>query len=404
MKRKLISIGAVVIVLALLLTLAPSCGKEKGEVKTLKIGFMGALSGPAASWGTQHEQGAKWAIDKINEEGGIEVGDDTYMLELVSCDTQFTGSVAATCGTRLVYDEGIHYVVGPITPAGVEALKPLFRENKVFNVCMSASSEPSPEDPYHFNGITVTANGAWEDGHYALFTELFPEAKTVAHIDPTAYADPWFSVAKAAAEKYGMTVVEQKGYELGITDFYPILAPVVTKNPDAIDMLASPPGDMALMIKQARELGYEGILMAPNAAPMDLLIEITGLAYAEGYLMNQPDYLSPLLPEETHELYEDFLERFPEAVGGMQNTTISGYATVMLYKQGIERADSIDTEKVRAVFDDPNFKMEFPGLGERKLMGCQTYGICRNFPWFSLISEVRQGELVTLAWKWHDVP
>jgi hypothetical protein len=76
----------------------------------------------------------------------------------------------------------------------------------------------------------------------------------------------------------------------------------------------------------------------------------------------------------------------------------------MLYKRGMERAGSIYTDKVKAVFDDPNFTMEFPGFGERKLMGCQTYDICRLFPWFTLISQIQNGKLVTLGWKWHDVP
>jgi len=284
-------------------------------------------------------------------------------------------------------------------------MKPILTDARVFNVCMEANTGiPSPDYPYMFNGITVTENGAWTMGHYSLFTELFPEVKTVAHINPDYIAYSWFPAAKAAAEAYGMTVVAQKGYPTGTVDFYPILSPIIAQHPDSIDFLSSTPGDIALMIKQARELGYKGILMSPNAAPMDLLTSITGMNYAEGYIMNQPDFLSPLLPEGVHELYRDFSARFPDSAEGIQNTTLSGYASVMLYKRGIERAGSIDTDMVKAVFDDPTFTMEFPGFGEKGFFGCETYGICRLFPWFTLISQIQDGELVTLGWKWQDVP
>ena len=52
MRRKVAIIGALVLVLALLLTLAPACGDEEEEIKVerIKWGIMETLSGPAAAW------------------------------------------------------------------------------------------------------------------------------------------------------------------------------------------------------------------------------------------------------------------------------------------------------------------------------------------------------------------
>ena len=80
------------LVLALLLTLAPACGKEKGEVKTLKIGVILPSTGPEGPWADQIDQGMEWVKDKIKATGGIEVGADTYMISLVKADTKLTGS------------------------------------------------------------------------------------------------------------------------------------------------------------------------------------------------------------------------------------------------------------------------------------------------------------------------
>ena len=97
MIKKLIGICMLVVVVALVLTLTPACGKgeEPGgttpakstptpQTKVLKMGMMGPLSGPAAAWGAQNEQGAKWAADIIIEAGGIKVGGVTYTIKIVS--------------------------------------------------------------------------------------------------------------------------------------------------------------------------------------------------------------------------------------------------------------------------------------------------------------------------------
>ena len=103
MKRKLVGIGVIALVLALLLTLAPSCGNgDEGEVKTLKMGLIIPLSGTLASMGVQCETGMDWAIEKVNGAGGIKVGQDAYMIELVTCDEKAIASEGVLCAQQMV--------------------------------------------------------------------------------------------------------------------------------------------------------------------------------------------------------------------------------------------------------------------------------------------------------------
>ena len=52
------------------------------EIKVLKIGIIGPLSGPASMWGQAAAKVDKIYFDLVNERGGVKVGDTIYRIEL----------------------------------------------------------------------------------------------------------------------------------------------------------------------------------------------------------------------------------------------------------------------------------------------------------------------------------
>jgi len=422
MRGKLILVGAVALVLALLLTLAPSCGKgEVGpgvtptpgtpgvtptptpQAKTLKMGLIAPLSGAGAGWGVPTEAGAKWAAARINEAGGFKVGADTYVIKIVSCDTRLSNSTALECLTRLVYDEGIRYIVAYHAGA-LEVATKMTAEEKVFTIEYSASHTFTlkPEMPYRINGFPMGPDCLWSTYFSQMVAKRHPEIKTVALVTSITSRENFHVCGMRAAEEVGWTVVAEDFYEGGIIDFYPILTKFVAKNPDAIGLQDSNPGAMALMIKQARELGYTGVMFAPNPILPEFLIPITGVAAAEGYLNNGPDYSSDLFPEATRALHADYLKRYPKI--GTSTTTLAAFVGVNLYVKGIQVAGSTDTDAVRAVFDDPNFRFEFLGLVNQKFGGIETYGIARQMPHPLVLAEYQNGKSVALDMMMCEVP
>ena len=420
MMRKLIAISAV-LVLALLLTLAPACGKgeEVGpgvtptpgtpgatptptpQAKTFKIGLLSALSGPAAPWGIPFEEGAEWAIDRINEAGGFKVGNDTYMLKLVECDTKMVASVAGECATRLVYDEGIHYVIGPISLPELSAAAPVFNEEIVFSVDFAAYFDPT-QFPYAFHTIPLGEDATYIRSFMSMVLKQRPGIKTIAYTNSEGTSqETWHPCELKVAKEFGLTVVGEEFFAGGTTDFYPILTKLVAKKPDAINMESAAPGYLALQIKQARELGYQGIMMAPNGTTPEQLIPVTGVQAAEGFLNNQADYDDPAWPEATKALNQDFKRRYPHS--SIYTLTISGFATVNLYVQGMQAAGTTDPAKVKTVFDDPNFTFDFFGF-EEKLGGHETYGLARWYAFPNALSVFTNGQLKQLDFDLVEVP
>ena len=203
------------------------------------------------------------------------------------------------------------------------------------------------------------------------------------------------------AGELGLTVVAAEFYETGTSDFYPMLTKIISKNPDVINLQNSQPGVMALVIKQARELGYEGIILAPNGVLPEVLIPITGVEAAEGFLNNQADYTDPMWPEETRALYQDWLNRYPDL--SMYTTTQAASTAVNMYVKAIQQAGTTDTEAVKDVFDDPNFRFDWMGF-EAKLGGFETYGVRRVMPFANALSVITGGTIEQLDLTWVEVP
>ena len=100
------------------------------ENATLKIGFVGVTSGPAAAWGISNQRSMEARAAWLNELGGVKIGDVTYNIEIVPFDDQ-KDPKRAIAGMEKMAQEGIHYVVGPNVDDGAAAVRPVAEQNGI---------------------------------------------------------------------------------------------------------------------------------------------------------------------------------------------------------------------------------------------------------------------------------
>src|ERR1700733_7893360 len=74
--------------------------------EVLKIGVLGVMSGPAASWGLVNKYCAETSAQLYNEQGGIEIGGKKYKIEIVSIDDKNDPKLAVSGAERLRKKEG----------------------------------------------------------------------------------------------------------------------------------------------------------------------------------------------------------------------------------------------------------------------------------------------------------
>lgn len=102
---------AVVAVVVFLLA-ATGCGGDD-DAEPLKLAYLGDLSGDLGEFGPQIQQGVELAIEHLNAAGGV--GGEP--VELAVADTRSEPNTAVEEARRLVEDEGVHAIIGPLGTA-----------------------------------------------------------------------------------------------------------------------------------------------------------------------------------------------------------------------------------------------------------------------------------------------
>lgn len=111
-----------------------SASMSRAEEKIIKVGVSAPLSGPAAAWGGSQFHGVDLAIDDLNAAGGITVKGATYKFKCVAYDDKYSPDVALQVINKLVYEDGVKFLVGPLGAAPALAVLPILTKNKVLSL------------------------------------------------------------------------------------------------------------------------------------------------------------------------------------------------------------------------------------------------------------------------------
>jgi branched-chain amino acid transport system substrate-binding protein len=109
-------------------------GSAAAQEKVLKIGVLGVMKGPAASWGLVNKYSAETTAEMYNEQGGVEIGGHKYRIQIVTIDDELDPKLALAGAQRLIGDEKIHYIIGPNIDTTAAVLVPLLRSGDAMNV------------------------------------------------------------------------------------------------------------------------------------------------------------------------------------------------------------------------------------------------------------------------------
>jgi len=377
--------------LALAAALA-AAGAVQADDKTLTIGLLGPLSGGAASYGVELMRGAELRVEEINKAGGLKVGADAYRIKLVSYDHKAQAADTATATNKLIFQDKVKYIIGNAVGATCNAAQTITEPNKVmFAFVCWGTNNLAPEKPYSFRSML----SQWEltEPFYRWVKENHPKIKRVAAISPndTSGKDTNTAVVKAL-KALGFEVAADEYYERGTKDFYPVLTKILAQKPDMLDVAAAPPGEAGLILKQAMELGFKGAKGWTAGINPFTIISVAGREAAEGVwspanINVKGDHVSAAV-RKFGETYE---KRYGEVPGAI---AVANYAAFDVFTQAMQKAGSVDTDKVLAVLTKEQFQTVW---GPLAIGGKETYGIDRQFLYPLVISEVRQGKVVDIA-------
>ena len=251
-------------VLALVLT---ACG---GEEAPFKIGVMESVTGPGETYGNVAVEAKQMAVDEINEAGGI----DGRMLELIVEDSKCSAQDSITAYRKLTDVDGVKIILGTSCSGAMLGAAPLAESDGVVLFSgLATNPDIAAAGDYIFRtsmsdaqlGID-TGNVMWADG-----------ARTLATItEATDYAEGVRRTSVAQFEKRGGELVAEERYASDVTDFRSQLTKLMGANPDAIHVAAQSEFAGGTIVKQLRELGYDGLLYSEVVPVGATALEIAG--------------------------------------------------------------------------------------------------------------------------------
>jgi branched-chain amino acid transport system substrate-binding protein len=382
---------AILIVLAVSLAVVGT-GPAPAAEKTLTIGLLGPLSGGAASYGVELQRGAEMRSDEINKAGGLKIGGDVYKIKLVAYDHKAQSADAATATNKLVFQDKVKYIIGNAVGATCNAAQTITEPNKVmFAFVCWGTANLAPEKPYSFRSML----SQWEltEPFYRWVKENHPKIKRVAVISPndTSGKDTNTAVVKAL-KALAFEVTADEYYERGTKDFYPVLTKLLAQKPDMIDVAAAPAGEAGLILKQAMELGFKGAKGWTAGTNPFTIIGVAGPEAAEGvWSPANINVKSEHVNSAVRKFGEAYEKRYGEVPGVI---AVANYAAFDVFTQAMQRAGSVETDRVLEVLTKERFETVW---GPLVIGGKETYGIDRQFLYPLVISEVRGGKIVDVA-------
>jgi branched-chain amino acid transport system substrate-binding protein len=359
--------------------------------ETLKIGGIGPLSGGGTAWGLAAQRGIQIAMDDLNAAGGVKAGGKTYKLELIMYDDQYTGQGGKAAAERLVNQDKVKFIIGPV--GSPPALGTISVTNPAKVIAMTDGYAPQilkndTPDPYNFR--IYNTNIEFGPPIIKWLKENVPQIKKIAILAPNDAVGQ--SVAGPLAEDYrkqGFEVVLEL-FERGTKEFTPLILRMMAQNVDCFEFDGNAPGDAGLMLKQIRQAGFKGHAIQIGGPAIDEIMAIAGPA-AEGFLSYDIfDWDSPAGVK----LREKYVKKYGK---GIINAFMPAfYNATFLLSEAIKRADSLDTDKVRTALDGTS-GYDSGVYGPIKWVGKETYGVNRQLMIPYYVSEVKGGKITKRA-------
>lgn len=358
--------------------------------KSFKVGAIVPVSGPAAAFGLGVQRGLELAAEDI---GVFTVAGEKYKMEVVTYDTVYAPDKTVAAINRAVYNDNVKY--GVIIGAGVHPpILPIIRETGFLDFAFAAAGRQvtNPDNPTVFR-IMASSDQLYQTYAVAIAEKL--GGKRIAFLGPNDELGKNDAKAiKAEVEKLkakGVSFVGDEYYERGARDFGPALLRLIAQKPDIIDTDGSPTGSIALIAKQARELGYNGYFVNSTAVlEAKAISDIAGKAgeniIALRIWANPPTKLYA-------ELAERHQKKYGEAAPG---TLWETYGAARWLVDTIVKAGTFDTKKVADALAGSTYAAH--PFGAASWGGEKTYGIKRQ-----IIMPIPAAILKNGKWEPFDV-
>ena len=307
--KTMCKVMSLVLTVAMVMALAVSGGAAYAD-NTIKIGWLGPLTGGVAQYGEAVKSGVDLYVEQLNAAGGI----NGKKVELVAYDEE-GDSAKAIAGYSSLMDAGVVAIVGSVTTAPTIAV---VSEAYPDGTPMITASATATSITYNADTNTVYTNmfrSCFIDSFQGVTMSRFAKeelgAKTAAVLydNGDTYSTGVYEYFVKQCEENGVKVVATERYASGSVDFSGQLTNIASANPDVL-FLPVYYNDVALIAAQAADAGLTATMLGVDGWS-SVLDSVSDVALVEGAY-----YCSGYSVEDTRDLVVNFLADYAEKYDG----------------------------------------------------------------------------------------
>ena len=319
---------------------------EPENKEPIKIGCIQDTSGGASLAGQPNEWGVKYAVQWINENGGV----NGRPIELYTRDCQNDAEVGVTCYRELVDEIGVSAIIGPPLSNPASAWVELATEDKIpivghfmDELC---TTDPETGDPYPYMFLAEPSCSvqSYILAEYAM-NELGVKSVATLYNTSNAYAVAHEIPFVDYITANGGEVLAEETFGWSDTDYTAQAQKIAALNPDAV-LLCDYCNQMVTSYDNLRDAGYTGIILGANTMypPFNTLVknDIYNCYFVQNYDLTTGE-IADLLEIQMADTGTDY---------PTSNVGFGWDATMVLYNAMLKATDPTNGEEVRNILEN----------------------------------------------------
>ncbi len=321
------------------------------------LGAAISLTGNYAANGLHTKAGYDFAIDKMNDEGGVKVGDKTCKMRVIYYDDESTPARGAQLAERLISQDNVQYMLGPYSSGLTAAIAPVTEQYEIPMVQAEGASRSLFNKGYKQMFAILSTSEQYLASAIALAAEMAQaEGKDPKDVKVAMAfeSDPFSLDVRAGVledmKKYGMQAVIDDQLPRDLSDMAATLTKVKALKPDVLVVSGHEKG-ASTAVRQVGEMGVSVPMVAVTHCELADVVGNFGDA-ANGILC--PTQWSPTMTYKDDffgsaaDYEKAFKEAYPEyADQEVPYQTAQASAAVEVFADAFERAGSLDKKAVR---------------------------------------------------------
>jgi branched-chain amino acid transport system substrate-binding protein len=344
MKKILISVMLISILLFSLV------GDALAQENIIKIGAAVSLTGKMAYEGRLVKEGYEVWEDWVNNHGGITAGGKNYRVKMIYYDDESAPVRGAKLTEKLITQNKVDFLFGPFSSSITFATTAIGEKYGKITIAPEANATKIYERGYKYVFSVLPPAPMLMVPIAYMAENLDPKPETVAII----VANDLFPLSCAEGfrdkcKELGFEVVLFEKYPAGATDISTLLTKVKNLNPDILAD-AGYTADSLMVMRQCKELNINPQMYAFSVGVMiPTFIEELG---ADAEFAFEGEWWLPGMKnsDKVFGTTADYVQACKDKFGPdyMPEYHVSSASTAgILLQLAIEKADSIETDKVR---------------------------------------------------------